>query len=62
MIPIWLNREDGETVRLYTRSGHWAPKAVMFTDLVEAYERRAGGKLASIAVDREDNIIWRAKP
>ncbi len=62
MIPVWLNRVDGEVVKMLVTSGPWAPNAMMFPEIAEAYERRAGGQLASIAVDREDNIIWRAKP
>lgn len=59
--PVWLNCADGTTKRLWSGmgAGNGAFGVLMYPEIIEAWEKRYGITIESIATDRADNIIWR---
>jgi len=59
MIPFWVQTEDGKVHNMAATTHESAPKARMFPEQIEEYERRFKSPVELIAVDRIDNIVWR---
>ena len=59
MFPVWLTATDGSVTKLLAQPG--AGFSVrMYPEMISHWEARYSLKLASIATDTPDNIIWRA--
>ncbi len=58
MTPFWVTTTDGVVHPMGALTAEAAPKAMMYPEQIAAFEDRFGCPVATVAVDRPDNVVW----